>query len=138
MRRNVFAKLSDGNVKGVPAVVFADAAPILSRRHRCRPVSNLPIWQLPGWSGASLGVILVILVEEAVLHHAEAGGDAQVLAAPLVLLDGLVQRPQLAQQGHVLLTQTHLEETEAAGQNPHLIFKSICGCLLSPNIEHRI
>lgn len=99
---------SDGDVKGVPAVVLAAAAaPILGRCHCCRPVSNLSVRLFPGGSGARLRVILIILVEVAVLHHAEAGGGAQVLAAPLVLLDGLVERPQLAQQGHVLLAQTH-------------------------------
>lgn len=95
-------------MKGVPAVVFA--APVLGCSHRCRPVSDLSVWLFPGGSGARLWVILIVLVKVAVLHHAEAGGSAQVLAAALVLLDGLVERPQLAQQGHVLLTQTHLQE----------------------------
>lgn len=99
---------SDGNVKGVPAVVFA--ASVLARCHCGGPVSDVSVRLLPGGSGARLRVILIILVEVAVLHHAEAGGGAQVLAAALVLLDGLVERPQLAQQGHVLLTQTNLEE----------------------------
>lgn len=101
---------SDGNVKGVPAVILADAAPILGRCHCRCPVSNVSVRLFPGGSGAGLCVILVVLVEVAVLHHAEAGGGAQVLAAALVLLDGLVERPQLAQQGHVLLTQPHLEK----------------------------
>lgn len=97
-------------MKGVPAVFFAAAAPILGRRHCSRPVSDFPVRLFPSGSGARLWVILVVLVEVAVLHHAEAGGGTQVLAAALVLLDGLVERPQLAQQGHVLLTQPHLEE----------------------------
>lgn len=96
-------------MKGVPAVVFTAAASILARCHRCRPVSDFPVWLFPGGSGAWLCVVLVVLVEVAVLHHAEAGGGAQVLTAALVLLDGLVERPQLAKQGHVLLTQAHLE-----------------------------
>lgn len=102
---------SDGNVKGVPAAVLAAAAaaaPILG--HPQSPVSNISVWLLPRGSGARLRVVLVILVEVAVLHHAEAGGAAQVLAAALVLLDRLMEGPQLAQQGHVLLTQPHLEE----------------------------
>lgn len=102
----MLTEASDCDVKGVPAVVFAAHASILGH---CRPVSDLSVRLVPGGSGSRLWVILVILVEVSVLHHAEAGGGAQVLAAALVLLDGLVERPQLAQQGHVLLTQTHLE-----------------------------
>lgn len=95
---------SDVNAEGVPAVFFAAAAPVLGQE-----APGLPFRLLPGGGGAGLGVVLVVLVEIAVLHHAEAGGDAEVLTAAFVLLDGLVQRPQLAQQGHVLLTQAHLE-----------------------------
>lgn len=92
--------------KGVPAVVFA-AAPVLARH--CRRLVGIGL--LAGGRGSRLCVVLVVLVEVAILHHAEAGGGAQVLAAALVLLDGLVERPQLAEEGHVLLTQPHLEET---------------------------
>lgn len=87
LQRNAKNEVSDGNVKGVPAVVFATAAPILSRCNRCRPVASFSIWLLSSGGGAGLWVILVILIEVAVLHHAEAGGDAQILATPLVLLD---------------------------------------------------
>lgn len=100
-------RASDVDAERLPAVLFAAAAPILGRG--CRPVSHLPVRLFSRWSGARLGVELVVLVEVAVLYHAEAGGGAQVLAAALVLLDGLVQGPQLAQQRHVLLTQTHLQ-----------------------------
>lgn len=96
---------SDVNAEGVPAVFLAAAtAPVLGQEAR-----HLPFWLLPGRIGARLGVVLVVLVEIAVLHHTEAGGGAEVLTAAFVLLNGLVQRPQLAQQGHVLLTQAHLE-----------------------------
>lgn len=97
---------SDVNAEGVPAVFFADTAtaPVLGQE-----APGLPFWLLPGGGGDSLSVVLVVLVEIAVLYHAEAGGGAEVLTAAFVLLDGLVQRPQLAQQGHVLLTQAHLE-----------------------------
>lgn len=91
LQRNAKNELSDGNVKGVPAVVFATAAPILSHCNCCRPVANFSIWLFSSGGGARLRVILVILVEVAVLHHAEAGGSAQVLATPLVLLDRLVE-----------------------------------------------
>lgn len=97
-------RTSDVDVKGGPAVVPVAHAPVLGA---CLP--RLAVGLLPGGGGARLAVILVVLVEEAVLHHAEAGGGAQVLAAALVLLDGLVERPQLTQQGHVLLTQSHLQ-----------------------------
>lgn len=90
-------------MKGVPAVVSAADAPVLGRH-----VSSFPVRLLSSGSSAGLRVVLVILVEVAVLHHAEAGGGAQVLAAALVLLDGLVEGPQLTQQRHVLLTQPHL------------------------------
>lgn len=96
---------SDVNAERVPAVFFAAAAaPVLGQE-----APGLPFRLLPSGGGPRLGVILVVLIEIAVLHHAEAGGDAEVLTAAFVLLDGLVQRPQLAQQGHVLLTQAHLE-----------------------------
>lgn len=108
-KKNADNEASDVNAKGVPAVPFATAAPILGCPHCCHPISNVSIRLFPGGSGTRLRVILVILVKVAILHHAEAGGCAKVLAAPLVLLDGLVERPQLAQQGHVLLTQTHLQ-----------------------------
>lgn len=96
-------------MKGVPAVVFA-AAPVLGRCHCGCPVSDFPVGLVAGGGGARLWVILIILVEVTILHHAEARGSAQILAAALVLLDGLMERPQLAQQGHVLLPQAHLEE----------------------------
>lgn len=100
---------SDVNAEGVPAVFFPAAtapaaAPVLGQGP-----PGLPLRLLPGGGGARLGVVLVVLVEIAVLHHAEAGGGAEVLTAAFVLLDRLVQRPQLTQQGHVLLTQAHLE-----------------------------
>lgn len=41
--------------------------------------------------------------------------QAQVLAQVLVVLDRLVQAPQLAQQGHVQLPQPHLQKTVRVG-----------------------
>lgn len=112
------SEASDVNAEGVPAVFFAaNAAPVLGQK-----APGLPVRLLPGRGGARLGVVLVVLVEVAVLHHAEAGGGAEVLTAAFVLLNGLVQRPQLAQQGHVLLTQAHLEtdntEVNAGQRSP--------------------
>lgn len=90
-------------MKGVPTVIFADA-PIFS----CCPISKPPFaGLLPRGRGSRVGVKLVVLIEVSVLHHAEAGGGAQILAAALVLLDRLVKGPELAQEGHVLLTQPH-------------------------------
>lgn len=109
-KKNADNEASDVDAKGGPAVVFATAAPILGCCHCCRPVSNVPIRVFPSGGGARLWVILIILVKVAILHHAEAGSGTEVLAAALVLLDGLVERPQLAQQRHVLLTKPHLEE----------------------------
>lgn len=77
--------------KGVPAVVFATAA-VLARNGR-RLVS---VGLLASGRGSGLRVVLVIFIEVAIFHHAEAGGGTQVLAAALVLLDGLVEGPQLA------------------------------------------
>lgn len=39
--------------------------------------------------------------------------QAQVLAQVLIVLDRLIQAPQLAQQGHVQLPQAHLQKTES-------------------------
>lgn len=106
LQKNAGNEASD--MEGVPAVTLA--APVLSCGcHLCHPVSNLSVWLLPSGRGTRIRIILVILVEVAIIHHAETGGGTQVLAAALVLLNGLMERPQLAQQGHVLLTQTHLE-----------------------------
>lgn len=87
-------------MEGVPAVIFTDT-PIFSRG----PVPFAGLF--PRGRGCGVRVKFVILVEVPVLHHAEAGGGAQVLAAALVLLDGLVKGPELAEKGHVLLTQPH-------------------------------
>lgn len=94
-------------MKGAPAVFFTAAAPILSRNL----VSEHPVRLVSCGSGTRLGEKLVVLVEVPVLHHTEAGGGAQVLAAAFVLLDGLMKGPELAQEGHVLLAQTNLVGT---------------------------
>lgn len=94
------ARASDVDVKGVPTVVFADT-PVFSRRAVSeRALAGL----LPRGRCSGVRVKLVVLVEVPVLHHAEAGGGAEVLTAALVLLDRLVKGPELAQEGHVLLT----------------------------------
>ncbi|KAG7219618.1 hypothetical protein INR49_018956, partial [Caranx melampygus] len=50
LQRNAEHEASDGDVKGVPAVIFATAAAasILGRCHCRCPVSNLPVRLLPG------------------------------------------------------------------------------------------
>lgn len=65
-RKHAKKEASNGNVKGVPAVVLAAA--ILGHRHS--PVSSISVWLLPCGSGARLRVVLVVLIEVAVLHHA--------------------------------------------------------------------
>ncbi|MEQ2198306.1 hypothetical protein XENOCAPTIV_011029 [Xenoophorus captivus] len=89
-RKTTGNEASDGNMEGIPAVLFTAAeAPILGCCQEA--VHGLSVRMLPSGSGAGLWVVLVILVKVAVLHHAEAGGGAQIVAAPLVLLDGLVE-----------------------------------------------
>lgn len=63
-----------------------------------------------GWCHTGLGIIFLIFVEITVLHPVGSictGHSGEVLAAALVLLDGLVKGPELTEQGHVLLPQTH-------------------------------
>ena len=99
--------LSNSHMEGVlqPAVL---AGPVLGTQ-------TLRLEALPWGQGlrrggpGSLLVVLVLLVEVAVIQA--AGASTQVMTAAFVLLDGLVQGPELAQQRHVLLPQTHLGAT---------------------------
>lgn len=70
------------------------------------------IWRF-GWRHTGLGIIFLIFVKVTVLHPVgsiRTGHSGEVLAAALVLLDGLVKGPELTEQGHVLLPQTHLSK----------------------------
>lgn len=107
-RKTAQIEASDGDVEGLPAVLA-----VFGRRRQWRRLLSAGV--VAGGRGSGLRVELVVLVEVAVLHHAEAGGGAQVVAAALVLLDGLMQGPELAQQRHVLLTQTHLQGAQCTG-----------------------
>lgn len=59
--------------------------------------------------GVLLLEILVLLVEEAILQGVSAVWAGRCLAGSLVLLDGLIEAVQLAEQGHVQLSEANLE-----------------------------
>lgn len=72
----------------------------------------ISIWRF-GWRQTGFSVIFLVFVEIAVLHPVRpigTGHSGEVLAAALVLLDGLVKGPELTEQGHVLLPQAHLRK----------------------------
>lgn len=64
---------------------------------------------LPILEGVLLLEILIVLIEEAVLQSVSAVWAGRCLAGSLVFLDGLVEAVQLAEQGHVQLSEANLE-----------------------------
>ena len=62
--------------------------------------------------------ILLLLLKEAVLQSISAIRAARCLARSLVLLDGLVEAVQLAEQGHVQLSEADLEGGGREVQKP--------------------
>lgn len=63
-----------------------------------------------GWRHCGFSIIFLVFVEIAVLHavwSVRTGYSREVLTAALILLDGLVKRPELTEKRHVLLPQAH-------------------------------
>lgn len=55
---------------------------------------------------------VLLLIEEAVLQRVSAVQTGGRLARSLVLLNGLIEAVQLAEQGHVQLSEANLEGRE--------------------------
>ena len=64
---------------------------------------------LPILEGVLLLEIFVLLIKEAVLQSVSAVWAGRCLAGSLVFLDGLIEAVQLAEQGHVQLSEANLE-----------------------------
>lgn len=84
--------------------------------------------------GVVLREILLLLIKEAVLQGVSAVRAGRSLARPLILLNGLVEAVELAEQGHVQLSQADLKgrggEVKKRSQHLSLILVGHSACRL--------
>lgn len=82
---------------------------IVCLRHRegWRVGGQASIWRLLVIRQASVGRVGAVRVQ----RGRQVLAQAPVLAQVLVVLDRLIQAPELAEQGHVQLPQAHLQKT---------------------------
>lgn len=113
MAQLVFIKEKKTKQKKQSSVLYCDMERVMYPAVLGCPVFRrrvISIWRF-GWRQTGFSVIFLIFIEIAILHPVRAIGtrhSGEVLAAAFVLLDGLVKGPELTEQGHVLLPQTHL------------------------------